>query len=78
VRYQLRMHGFFFDQYLAPAGTIVDDTSSDQWSKMIVARSLHLHPPFNAQPLDQAAYDAMRQMFDASQIITTDPAINRW
>jgi hypothetical protein len=72
------MHGWPFDQYCVPEGTIIDAASKDQWSLMIVARNLHLHPPFNSQPLDQAAYDAMRQTFASSQIITTDPSINRW
>jgi hypothetical protein len=78
MRYQLRMHGYFFEQYLVPEGTIIDASSNDQWSKMIVARNLHLHPPVNAVPLDQAAYDAMRQTFQSWQIVTTDRNINRW
>jgi hypothetical protein len=78
MKFQLRMHGWPFDQYCVPEGTIIDASSNDQWSLMIVARNLHLHPPPNAQPLDQAAYDAMRQTFQSWQIITTDPTINRW
>ena len=78
MRFQLRMHGWPFDQYCVPAGTIIDTSSSDQWSLMIVARNLHLHPPVNSVPLDQAAYDAMRQTFQSWQIVTYDPSINRW
>jgi hypothetical protein len=72
------MHGWPFDQYCVPQGTIIDDSSNDQWSKMIVTRNLHLHPPINAQPLDQATYDVMRNYYSMQQIITTDPTINRW
>jgi hypothetical protein len=78
MKYQLRQHGYFFEQWYVPAGTIIDDTSNDPWSRMIVARGLHWQPPINAQPLDQGTYDQMRQRFQSWQIITTDPAINRW
>jgi hypothetical protein len=47
---------------------------------MIVSRGLHLHPPPNAQPLDQGTYDQMRQRFPASVIVTVPgyDGINRW
>jgi hypothetical protein len=37
-------------------------------------------PPANAQPLDQAAYDAMRKVFEPFQIFTVPgvDGINRW
>ena len=80
MKYQLRQHGYFFEQYYVPQGAIIDDSSTDQWSKMIVARNLHLHPPINSQPLDQPTYDAMRQTFPASVIVTVPgyDGINRW
>jgi hypothetical protein len=80
MRFQLRMHGWPFDSYCVPAGTIIDDTSNDTWSRMIVSRGLHLNPPPNAQPLDQGTYDQMRQRFQSWQIVTVPGVddINRW
>jgi hypothetical protein len=80
MRFQLRMHGWPFDQYCVPQGTIIDDASNDPWSRMIVARNLHVHPPPNAQPLNQAAYDQMRLTFQSWQIVTVPgyDGINRW
>jgi hypothetical protein len=80
MRFQLRMHGWPFDAFCVPEGTIIDDSSNDLWSRMIVSRGLHLYPPVNAQPLNQQTYDQMRQRFPASVIVTVPgyDSINRW
>lgn len=76
MKYQLRQHGWPIGQHLIPEGAIIDTVSgTDGWSKLAQG----LNPPPNAQPLDQATYDAMKKIYPAEQIITVPGAdgINR-
>jgi hypothetical protein len=75
MKFQLRQHGWPIGQHLIPEGTIIDTDAGDQWSRLAVG----LNPPINAQPLDQATYDAMKAIYPAERIITVPGAdgINR-
>ena len=85
MRYQLRDHGWSVGQFFIPQGTIIDSSSTFplpndpafsnhletyHWSQLVVG----LNPPINAQPLDQATYDAMKAIYPAERIITVPGA----
>jgi hypothetical protein len=79
MKFQLRQHGWAIEggrQYF-PTGTIVD-TADAAWAKIMSGHGGV--PPANAQPLDQAAYDAMRRQFEPFRIFTVPgvDGINRW
>jgi hypothetical protein len=60
MRYQLTQHGWPISDRLIPVGTVIDDVAGqDDFSKLVRARGLS--PPINAQPLDQATYNSMKQ-----------------
>jgi hypothetical protein len=61
MRFQLRDSGWPISPFYIPEGTILDTVSgTDDWSRLAVGRN----PPLNAQPLDQATYDAMKAIYD--------------
>jgi hypothetical protein len=75
MRFQLRQCGWplLGGRVFVPEGTIINTASgTDPWSPIVAA--LGLTPPINAQPLDQATYDLMRQEFPAYRIITVPGA----
>ena len=90
MKYQLRDHGWPVGQFLIPQGTIIDTESTFplpndtafsncletyRWSQIAKGHE----PPINAQPLDQATYNAMKAIYPAERIITVPGAdgINR-
>jgi len=75
MKYQLRDHGWPIGQFTIPVGRIIDTDANDDFARL--ARGLN--PPINAQPLNQATYDAMKQIYPAHRIITVPGAdgINR-
>ena len=77
MKFQLRECGWSIGAFLIPQGTIIDDASTDGWSRFVVSKGLT--PPINAQPFDQATYDLMRNEFPAWRILTVPGAdgINR-
>jgi hypothetical protein len=62
LRYQITQHGWPVSDRLIPNGTIIDDVAGqDDFSKLVRAKGLS--PPLNAQPLDQAAWAAMKSVY---------------
>ena len=73
------------DQFFIPQGTIIDSASTFpsatdpafsskletyRWSQLVVG----LNPPINAQPLDQATFDAMKAIYPSHRhLIVTVP-----
>jgi hypothetical protein len=74
MRYQLRDHGWAIGAFLIPEGRIVDTDLNNDFGNL--ARGLN--PPLNAQPLDQATYNAMKAIYEplgmTSWIITVPGA----
>jgi hypothetical protein len=60
LKYQLREHGWAIGQFLIPEGRIIDTDLNNDFANL--ARGLN--PPLNAQPLDQATYDAMKAIYE--------------
>jgi hypothetical protein len=60
MRFKLRqawsLHG---GVWLAPAGTIIDANSNDQWSRRAKGKTI----PITAVPLDQEAWQAQLQAY---------------
>ena len=82
MKFQLRDYGWPISPFLVPQGTLIDTDvlpafTQTPWSAFVAASGLP--PPINAQPLDQATYDLMRQQFPARLIYTVIGAdgINR-
>jgi hypothetical protein len=69
MRFQLRGHGWSVDggRHFVPEGAIVD--TAEAGSAALMARNGSMPPP-NAQPLNQATYDLMRQHYEAYLIFT--------
>jgi hypothetical protein len=61
MRYQITQHGWPVGDRLIPNGTVIDDASQDDWSKLI--RTKGLSPPINAMPLDQPTWTAMQSLY---------------
>jgi hypothetical protein len=75
MKFQLREAGWPIKggSVFIPQGTIIDtDAPTGPWSPIVAA--LGLTPPVNAQPLDQATYNTMRNEFPAYRIITVTGA----
>ena len=70
MRYQLRDHGWAIGAFLIPEGRIVNTDLNNDFGNL--ARGLN--PPLNAQPLDQATYNAMKAIYLAHRIITVPGA----
>jgi len=59
MKYQIALHGWPVGQHLIPVGTILVFAKFDDWTQLAGRRA----PPRNAMPLDQQAYDVMREHY---------------
>jgi hypothetical protein len=76
MKFQVNGQGWPVGQSLVPAGTVIDHSASDDWSR--VARAYVLPP--NASPLDDEAYQAMKTNYSPHLLKfygITDPGVRR-
>jgi hypothetical protein len=75
LRYQITQTGWSIGAVFVPNGAVIDTVAgTDDWSKLAQG----LSPPLNAQPLDQAAWAAMKSLYpDLVGWIVTGPGVVR-
>ena len=67
MKFRITGPGWPVDQWLIPAGTLIDtDGTSGQWSMLI--RQRKLPPPITATPLDRGTYNLMVQLYGADRV----------
>jgi hypothetical protein len=74
LRYQITQTGWSVGDRLIPNGTVIDTNGNDDWSKLAGNRP----PPLNAQPLDQAAWTAMKSIDGSAGRILDGQDFTRW
>jgi hypothetical protein len=87
MRYAIGAGGWPVGQYLIPAGTLIDTSATDDWSRLAASinsrgdpwdRVIGHTPPMNAVALDQAAWNAMASAYPGYRhLLLNGPGVNR-